>query len=170
MTTDRHLALMTLMREIEDPTRTYQRSVRLAAALGSNTPQWDTAVEKGNAALDDIEQAVRRWVAAHPEPVTVPTKDTQLSEYDFVELVAFASKVESEGFGYAYEEYPPRFEAPELAPIADDYSLLRQLFDEWQEAVDEFWTRSDAEAVYDAHVNEERRRRRAQRSVAAGSV
>lgn len=107
---------------------------------------------------------VRRLRAQVPQPVTVPTKDTPLSDYDFVELVAFASKVDSEGFGYAFEEYPPHFEAPELAPIADDYSLLRQLFDEWEEALDEFWTRSDAEAVYDAHIDEARRRRREQRA------
>ncbi|MET7688030.1 hypothetical protein ABZT06_08615 [Streptomyces sp. NPDC005483] len=104
-----------------------------------------------------------RHLRASAEPVTVPTKDTPLSEYDFVELVAFAHKVESEGFGYAFEEYPPRFEAPELDPIADDYSLLRQLFDEWEEALDEFWTRPDAEAAYDAHIDEARRRRREQR-------
>lgn len=68
MTSDRHLALMDLMREIGEPTKAYQRSVRLAAALGSNTPQWDSAVDKGKAALDLIEQSVRAWVAAHPEP------------------------------------------------------------------------------------------------------
>lgn len=164
MTSSRHLALMALMRNIEDPAKIYQRNVRLAAGLGSHTPQWAAAVEKGNAALDDIETAVRAWVAAHPEPVAIPTKDTQLSEYDFVELVAFASKVESEGFGYAFEEYPPHFEAAELGPIAEDYSLLRSLSDEWQEAVDEFWTRPDAEAAYDAHIDEARRRRREQQT------
>lgn len=67
MTSDRHLALMALMREVEEPTRTYQRSVRLAGALGSNTPQWDIAVNKGNTALDEIETAVRRWTTEHPE-------------------------------------------------------------------------------------------------------
>lgn len=113
---------------------------------------------------------VRRLRALLPTPVTVPTKDTPLSDYDFVELVAFASKVESEGFGYAYEEYPPHFEAPELAPIADDYSLLRQLFDEWEEALDEFWTRPDAEDVYDAHIDEARRRRREARAAAEPAV
>lgn len=71
MTSDRHLALMALMalmREIDEPTKTYQRSIRLAATLGSETLCWNAAVERGNAALDDIEQAVRGWVAAHPEP------------------------------------------------------------------------------------------------------
>ena len=68
MTSDRHLALMALMRELEEPTRTYNRSVRLAGALASNTDQWDTAISKGGAALDVIETTVRAWIAKHPEP------------------------------------------------------------------------------------------------------
>ncbi|WP_405673166.1 hypothetical protein [Streptomyces sp. NBC_01530] len=68
MTSDRHLALMALMRDIEEPSKTYRRSVRLAAALASTSPQWDAAVAKGNAALDDIERAVRDWAAKHPAP------------------------------------------------------------------------------------------------------
>jgi uncharacterized protein YukE len=67
MTSDRHLALMALMNEIDEPAKTFQRHVRAAAKLASNTREWDSAVERGNAALDDIEQAVRRWVAKHPE-------------------------------------------------------------------------------------------------------
>lgn len=116
--------------------------------------------------VEGLVAEVRRLRAAQPQPVVVPDKDTPLSEYDFVELVAFAHKVESEGFGYAFEEYPPHFEAPELAPIADDYSLLRQLHEAWEEALDEFWTRPDAEAVYDAHIDEARRRRQEQRAAA----
>lgn len=159
MTTDRHLALMALMNEIEAPAKAYQHCVRRAAQTLTDSPANLAAIDRGNAALDDIEQAVRRWVAAHPEPIARPTKDTPLSDYDFIELVVFAHKAESDGFGYAFENYPPRFEAPELAPVADDYSLLRSLHDEWAEAVDEFWTRPDAGAAYDEHNAEARRRR-----------
>lgn len=116
---------------------------------------------------DALLAEIRRLRAALPQPVIELGKDTPLSEYDFVELVAFASKVENEGFGYAFEEYPPHFEAPELAPIADDYSLLRGLYDAWEEALDEFWTRPDAGDVYDAHIDEARRRRREQQAAAA---
>ncbi|CAL9314116.1 hypothetical protein [Streptomyces sp. SudanB91_2054] len=70
MTSDRHLALMNLMREITAPAKTYDRCTRRAAASFSNSPQYDKAVALGNSALDDIEQAVRRWVAANPEPGT----------------------------------------------------------------------------------------------------
>lgn len=139
----------------------YEAAARNAARIGSGIDP---------TAVLELAAEVRRLRVLLPIPTPVPTKDTPLSDYDFVELVAFASKVESEGFGYAYEEYPPRFEAPELAPIADDYGLLRQLFEEWQEAVDEFWTRPDAEAVYDAHIDEARRRRREQRAAALAAV
>jgi hypothetical protein len=133
-------------------------------AVIRNAALLDADIDSGTARV--LVDEVRRLRAELPQPVIVPSKDTPLSDYDFVELVAFASKVESEGFGYAFEEYPPRFEAPELAPIAADFSLLRQLFDEWEEALDEFWTRDDAEAMYDAHIDEARRRRREQRAAA----
>jgi hypothetical protein len=67
-TSDRHLALMNLMREVTTPAKTYDRCVRRAAAASSDSPEYDKAVAFGNSALDDIEQAVRRWVAANPEP------------------------------------------------------------------------------------------------------
>jgi hypothetical protein len=70
MTSDRHLALMALMREIEEPTKAYQRCARAAAALPSNSPEWDSAVERGNHALDLIERAVRSWADDNkPEPI-----------------------------------------------------------------------------------------------------
>jgi hypothetical protein len=67
MTSDRHLALMALMNEITTPTKTYDRCVRRAAAALTDSPEYNAAVERGNAALDAIEHAVRRWVAKHPE-------------------------------------------------------------------------------------------------------
>lgn len=70
MTSDRHLALMALMREVTTPARTFDRCVSRAAGLPTGSPRHDKAVALGNSALDDIEQAVRRWVAAHPDPDT----------------------------------------------------------------------------------------------------
>lgn len=67
MTSDRHLALMDLMREIEQPSAVYRRSVRLAASTATDTPANSRAIDSGKQALDDIEQAVRRWTAEHPE-------------------------------------------------------------------------------------------------------
>ncbi|MEU3613446.1 hypothetical protein ABZ725_14180 [Streptomyces sp. NPDC006872] len=66
MTTDRHLAVMALMNEIEAPAKTYRHCVRRAAAAHTDSAEYDRAVERGNAALDDIEAAARRWVASHP--------------------------------------------------------------------------------------------------------
>ncbi|MCI4143027.1 hypothetical protein [Streptomyces sp. MMS20-AI2-20] len=75
MTSDRHLALMNLMREITAPVKTYERCVRRAAAALTDSPEYNAAVELGNAALDDAEQAIRRWVAAHPDqPTTTPER------------------------------------------------------------------------------------------------
>lgn len=67
MTSDRHLALMNLMNEVEAPSRTYRNCVRRAASTETDSPQNLAAIERGHAALDDIEQAVRLWVAAHPD-------------------------------------------------------------------------------------------------------
>jgi hypothetical protein len=71
MTSTRHLALMALVRDIEEPTKTYRRSVRQASAAFTDSPEWDRAVGRGNAALDTIEAAVRAWVAKNPAPFTV---------------------------------------------------------------------------------------------------
>jgi len=69
MTSDRHLALMTLMNEIEAPSRTFQNCVRRASRTETDSAPNLAAIERGNAALDDIETAVRRWVANNrPEP------------------------------------------------------------------------------------------------------
>ena len=67
MTSDRHLALMALMNEISAPTRTYDRCVRRAAAALSDSPEYNAAVERGNAALDEIGDAVRRWTTKYPD-------------------------------------------------------------------------------------------------------
>lgn len=78
MTSDRHLALMNLMREITTPAKTYDRCVQRAAATPSDSPDYDKHVALGNAALDDIEQAVRRWTAQHPAPVADAENPTPL--------------------------------------------------------------------------------------------
>jgi hypothetical protein len=80
MTTDRHLALMALMNEIETPAADYQRNVRAAARLTSESTEWNSAVERGNRALDRIETAVRIWVENNrPQPIAgrcgVPSPD-----------------------------------------------------------------------------------------------
>ncbi|MFF6829603.1 hypothetical protein [Streptomyces longwoodensis] len=70
MTSNRHLALMTLMNEITAPAKTYDHCVRRAAAALTDSPEYNAAVERGNAALDDIEQAVRLWVETNaPQPL-----------------------------------------------------------------------------------------------------
>jgi hypothetical protein len=106
MTTDRHLALMALMNEIEAPARTYRHCVTRAANTSSTSPQYAAAVERGNAALDDIETAVRTWIAAHPDqtPETLPEgfrRDTAIAvkcavcEYEYDEDESYTVHFES---------------------------------------------------------------------------
>jgi hypothetical protein len=62
---------MALMRDIEKPAKTYNRSVRQASAAFTDSPEWDRAVSRGNAALDAVERAVRLWVEDNrPQPAT----------------------------------------------------------------------------------------------------
>lgn len=84
MTSDRHLALMALMTEIEEPTKTYQRCLRAAAAALTDSPEYNSAVNRGNSALDKVERAVRLWVEANaPQPIDgkcgVPSPDRRFA-------------------------------------------------------------------------------------------
>ncbi|WP_329616429.1 hypothetical protein OG244_28280 [Streptomyces brevispora] len=67
-TTPQVLAVMALMREIEKPSACYNRAVRRAAHTLTDSPENDAAQARGNAALLEVEQAVRAWVAEHPKP------------------------------------------------------------------------------------------------------
>jgi hypothetical protein len=88
------------------------------------------------------------------------------SEYDWLELLGFAWKIENEGYGYASENYAPTFESPALKAIADDADPrpLRALYEEhhpalesWQESVG--W--QQVSDLWDAHLREEKHRREA---------
>ncbi|MEV0915444.1 hypothetical protein AB0I93_14385 [Streptomyces sp. NPDC049967] len=67
-TTPQVLAVMALMREIEKPSACYNRAVRRAAQTLTDSPENDAAQVRGNAALLEIEQAVRAWVSKHHNP------------------------------------------------------------------------------------------------------
>jgi hypothetical protein len=87
---------------------------------------------------------------------------TDWSNFDFLEFEAFVSKVENEGFTYAAEEYPPRFESPELQAIAADLGALRTLYVENEDKVESWWLLVGSERACDlhnAHVDEGRKRR-----------
>lgn len=88
------------------------------------------------------------------------------TQYDWLELLGFSSKVENEGYEYASENYAPKFEADTLRAVADNETSLRALYREhhaaleaWQEdvgykEVDRMWT---------AHLREEKERGEADR-------
>jgi len=94
--------------------------------------------------------------------VTAIHNPTTWSDFDWLEFEAFVSKVENEGFTYAFENYRPNFEAPELQAIADDFGQLRTLYAEHEAKIDGWYTQVGPERACDlhnAHVDEERQRR-----------
>lgn len=86
---------------------------------------------------------------------------TDLSDYDWLEFEGFTSKVDSEGFTYAYENYGPEFEAPDMQALADDMGKLRAYYRENAHLVEEWWAAVGGERgceLHNAHVDESRRR------------
>lgn len=71
-TTERHIAVMRLMEAIEAPTKTYNACLRKAWRTATDSDENDAAIDKGNAALLEVEAAVRQWVAEHPEAPEAP--------------------------------------------------------------------------------------------------
>ncbi|MFB8401159.1 hypothetical protein [Streptomyces sp. NPDC055912] len=84
-----------------------------------------------------------------------------LSDFDFLELVAFTTKCNNEEFWYAWREYGPRFESPDARALAADPLAMEALVDSRQGAVEEFLQRPDADERFDDHQREADRRRRA---------
>ncbi|MFF8786895.1 hypothetical protein [Streptomyces sp. NPDC015125] len=88
---------------------------------------------------------------------------TDLSDYDWLEFVSFVWKVENEGYGYAAEEYCPKFEGAQMKTLADDYTALRDFYrahttkvDTWAEQIG--W--EQAIDLTNAHVDEARKRQK----------
>lgn len=67
MTTERHIAVMSLMNDIEAPTKTYRSALRKAWRTATDSAENNAAKDKGNTALEEIEGIVRDWVANHPQ-------------------------------------------------------------------------------------------------------
>ena len=83
---------------------------------------------------------------------------TPFSDFDWLELVSFVWKVETEGYEYAAENYGPDFEDTGLPVDGDD---LRDLYDRYVDAVDT-WADAvggqEACDLHNAHVDESRKR------------
>ncbi|MFE5895861.1 hypothetical protein ACFQ67_00270 [Streptomyces sp. NPDC056488] len=79
-TRDQLYALNALMRRLEDPLEIYNRCLRKAWRTLTDSPENNAAQAKGNAALLEIEQAIRQWVAEYPV-VEQPRKLT-VAEHD----------------------------------------------------------------------------------------
>lgn len=87
---------------------------------------------------------------------------TQLSDFDWLEVVALVWKVRNEGsYRYAVENWPPAFEAPDMQAVADDAAKLRTFYREHQAKVDAWWDVVGGQRAVDLHndhVDEVRRR------------
>lgn len=86
---------------------------------------------------------------------------TSLSDYDWLEFECFASKVDSEGFTYAYENYGPDFEAADMQELADDMGKFRAYFRANVDLIEQWYDTVGGERACDLHnehVDESRRR------------
>jgi hypothetical protein len=84
---------------------------------------------------------------------------TALSDYDWLEFVSFAWKVDREGYAYAVENYGPEFEDTTLPQGGRD---LKALYREHKEKVTQWWDTVGGDAACDLqndHVDEARKRK-----------
>ena len=100
-------------------------------------------------------------IQAHIELTDAYAARAGMSRYDFLELEAFTSKVDHEGYRYAAENYGPEFEAAELRNTADDPQALHLLYRTHRPAIDAWWEELGGEAACDLHndhIDEARQR------------
>lgn len=82
-----------------------------------------------------------------------------LSDYDRMELIAFASKADSEDFHYAYENWPPSFETDQMKRLAADRSRLESLLDARDAEILAWWDNTpNPVAALDDHHEQARQR------------
>lgn len=90
--------------------------------------------------------------------VTDIKNPTSLSDYDWLEFVSFAWKVDREGYSYAVENYGPKFEDTTLPR---DGRELKALYREHKEKVAQWWDAVGGDTACDLqndHVDEARQR------------
>ena len=90
--------------------------------------------------------------------IEIPTIPDELSPYDWRELAVFDRKVSSEGWGYAVDEYPPRFEFAGYEPLPS--GQLRELHRREKPGIERRWRENPAAMVdaHNAHLDEADRR------------
>ncbi|MCX4911872.1 hypothetical protein [Streptomyces sp. NBC_00878] len=89
---------------------------------------------------------------------------TDLSDYDWLELVALVWKVRNEGsYSYAVENWPPEFESADMQAIAGVPARLRAIYGEHRPKVDSWWDAVGGERAVDLHndhIDESRQRQK----------
>lgn len=114
---------------------------------------------KQNLPLEIVPELAELLTAAGWTPPARPADSFTLSDYDFLELAAFDAKADMEGFEYAWENYAPTFEDPDLEAWAGSYDRLNALHTLHGAALAEFWETDDAHERHNAHLTEAAQRR-----------
>lgn len=119
--------------------------------LKSKTATVDGEVRDGMTYTD-----IAAYIAEHPTPIPV------LSQYDFMEMVAFQHKVEWErSFPYAWSNYGPKFENPDLAEYETVRWKFSRLYSHYKPKV-LAWRNEvggqEACDLHNAHIDEQRKR------------
>jgi len=87
---------------------------------------------------------------------------SDLSDFDWLEFVALVWKVRNEGsYRYAVENWPPRFESPDMQAIAADFGHLTEFYDEHKAKVDAWLDQVGGQRAVDLHndhIDEARQR------------
>lgn len=95
-------------------------------------------------------------------PTDVQNPIADLSDYDWLEFVAFVWKVKQEGsYSYAEENYGPTFEGADMKAVADDSAQLKAFYRANLKAVSSWWDAVGGDTAVDlhnAHIDEERKR------------
>lgn len=96
----------------------------------------------------------------------LPATPDGFSLYDWMELIGFTWKTQSEGYEYASENYSPEFESERLRAIAedDDPRPLKKLYRQHAQALEAWQENAGWETVsdlWDAHLREEKERKEA---------
>lgn len=126
MATAQILALMALVPEIEAPLKTYNAALRKAWRTATDSDENDAAQERGNAALLDMEAAIRLWIAQHPE-AQKPPSDNHAATYLDSDGDLWAEYLTSPRSGHVVPLQIAPVETVERADLEDRIGPLRPI-------------------------------------------
>lgn len=106
MTSEHILALTRLVDAIKSPLGVYWQAVGRASWTATGSADNEAAIVRGNAALMDIDRAVRTWVAKHPAEKPAPAAP---ADGDLLDAIAARAAAATPGPWAPYPAYGPNF-------------------------------------------------------------